>query len=179
MDTYIPQPGDYFLTQITGFGGFLIRMAQALTGDPSRYTHAGVVLDDGTVIEAMPSGAQITPLEDILVRDTLAFSKFDLTDSQRGAIVCEARKFIGVGYSFLDYLCLGLLGLGIKPKALREFVHGSNEMICSQLVDKAYHNANIYLFEDGRDSGDVTPGDLSHVGTIFHSNTGPWLTKDY
>lgn len=179
MNTYTPQPGDYFLTQITGFSGFLIRIAQALTGDASRYTHAGVILDDDTVVEAMPSGAQIVPLADILTRDTLAFSRFDLTDDQRAAIVVEARKLEGVRYSFLDYLLLGLLSIGIKPPKLRKAVHGSGHMICSQLVDKAYNRAEIYLFEDGRDSGDVTPGDLSHVGTIYHYNSGPYFTKDF
>lgn len=178
MDTYSPQPGDYFLTAITGFAGGLVRTAQALTGDPSRYTHAGVVLDDGTVLETMLSGAKITPLSDILERDVLAFSKFDLTDEQRSAIVYEARKFLGVGYSVMDYLYIGLIGLGIRTQRILNHVRGEDHLICSQLVDKAFSNANIYLFDDGRDEGDVTPGDLSHVGTIFHSNTGPWLTKD-
>lgn len=178
MDTYSPQPGDYFLTAITGFAGGLIRTAQALTGDPSRYTHAGVVLDDGTVLETMPSGAKITPLSDILERDVLAFSMFDLTDEQRSAIVGEARKLVGVGYSFVDYLFIGLINLGIRTPQVLNRVSGENHLICSQLVDKAFNNANIYLFDDGRDEGDVTPGDLSHVGVIFHSNTGPWFTKD-
>jgi hypothetical protein len=36
-------------------------------------------------------------------------------------------------------------------------------MICSQLVDEAYLRAGVHLFDDGRDPGDVTPGDLLYV----------------
>jgi hypothetical protein len=35
-------------------------------------------------------------------------------------------------------------------------------------VDQVYHQAGLRLFADGRDSGDVTPGDLAYVDL-------PWL----
>lgn len=170
---YLPRPGDFFLTQITGFGGFLIRIAQALSGDASRYTHAGIVLDDYTVVQAMPGGATIVPLEEIMGKQPLAFSYYDLDDETRQTISDLGRSFEGVPYNFLDYLTLGLLALGIRPKRLRKYVHSSKHAICSQLVDRVYNLADVQLFDDGRDSGDVTPGDLAHVGTIHHVTTGP------
>lgn len=173
MDDFIPKPGDFFLTQITGFGGFLIRMAQAISGDASRYTHAGIVLDDGTVVQAMPGGATIVPLDEITAKRPLAFSSYDLDDETRQVISDVARSFRGTPYNFLDYLVLGLLALGIKPPRLRKFVHSSKHLICSQLVDRVYNLADVQLFDDGRDSGDVTPGDLAHVGTIHHVTPGP------
>lgn len=173
MDTYTPKPGDFFLSQIDGTGGFFIRLAQLFAGDASRYTHAGIVLDDGTVIQAQPGGATIVPLEEILVKRPLAFSDYDLDDITREFIVMAARNKEGVPYSFLDYLTLGLLALGLQPKRIRKFVHERSHMICSQLVDKVYNEAGVQLFDDGRNSGDVTPGDLAHVGTIHHVTPGP------
>lgn len=173
METYIPQPGDFFLTQITGFGGFLIRIAQAISGDASRYTHAGIVLDDGTVVQAMPGGATIVPLEDILGKKPLAFSYYEIDSQTRQDISDIGRSFEGTPYNFLNYLMLGFLALGIRPPRLRKAVHSSKKMICSQLVDRVYNLAGVQLFDDGRDSGDVTPGDLAHVGTIHHITSGP------
>lgn len=175
MENYTPKPGDFFLCQISGFGGFLIRAAQAISGDASRYTHAGIILDKDTIIEAMPGGARIVSIDTILGRRPLAVSFYGLTDQTRQTIVESARSYEGIPYSFLDYLCLGLLAIGIRPKKLRDRVHDSGNMICSQLVDKAYQTAGVHLFDDGRNSGDVTPGDLAHVGNILHVYTGPWV----
>lgn len=173
-DITLVRPGDYFLSQIEGTGGFFIRLMQLLAGDASRYTHAGIVLDDGTVVQAQPGGATIVPLTDVGGNGVLAFSHFDLTDEHRTAIVAAGRSYEGVPYSFLDYLSLGLATLGIRPDWLTNYIAKSNRMICSQLVDQSYLDAGVHLFEDGRIPGDVTPGDLAHVGLIHHAGTGPW-----
>jgi uncharacterized protein YycO len=176
-EVYEPQPGDYFLAQIKGFGGFLIRVAQLLTGDASRYTHAGVVLDDGTVVQAEPGGATVVPLAEILDKPPVAYSRLELTDQERAAIVKAARSYAGVPYSFLDYLYLALTTLGVTWDWVTERVQNDGHMICSQLVDQAYQDAGVHLFEDGRFPGDVTPGDLAHVGTTYHVNTGPYFEE--
>lgn len=163
---YQPKPGDFGLTRIPGVLGWFIRLGQALTGDPSRYTHAFVVLHDGLIIEAMPSGARIVPLTVRTQEWPLAYSQADLDDATRARIVAAARSFEGRGYSFVNYLSLALLGLGLKPAWLRRYVAASDRMICSQLVDEAYRRAGVPLFDDGRAPGDVTPGDLAHVGLI-------------
>lgn len=177
MDDYTIKPGDYFLTQISGFGGTLIRIAQAFAGDASRYTHAGIFLDDGTIIEAMPGGARIVSNEATLRRRPLAISQFDIDEDARARIVEIARGYKGVPYNFADYLTIGLDSIGIRPKWLRNKIHSSKSMICSQLVDKIYSVAGVKLFDDGRDPGDVTPGDLAHVGTIFHVTKTPIETR--
>jgi hypothetical protein len=177
VSDYTPKPGDIFMTQITGPLGVAIRIAQGVVaGDWSRYTHAGVCLGGGFVIEAMPDGARITALSAISDRRPLAYSAFDLDDAARARIVAAARTYEGVGYSFGTYLTLGLLGLGLRPSWLRKRVHGTGRMICSQLCDRAYRDAGVHLFDDGRDSGDVTPGDLAHIGRIRHVGTGPYVT---
>lgn len=171
-----PQPGDYFLTQIGGTLGLVIRILQGLTGDWSRYTHAGIVLDDETVIAAQPGGARIDPLRSVFnIRSrNVAFSANDwLSDEDRAEIVARARALEGTPYNFLDYVLLALLAFGIKPEWLRRRVHDTGHLICSQLVDEVYAEVGVELFADDRLSGDVTPGDLAHVGTITHYNTGP------
>lgn len=162
------KPGDYFLSQIGGKVGFLIRLGQGLAGDWSRYTHAGIVLDDGTVIAGQPGGARIDPVASLEGSKVLAVSRNELTDDERARIVARARSMEGTPYSFLDYLAIVLLAFGIKPKRLRKFIEDSGHMICSQFVDAVYEAEGINLFHDGRAHGDVTPGDLAQVGVIEH-----------
>lgn len=168
-------PGDVFLVQISGRGGWLIRLGQALSGDWSRYSHVGIVLDDWTVIAAQPGGARITSLDDILGQRPLAFSHYDLTPEIRAVIVAKARSMEGTPYSFLDYLSLALVTFHIRPAWLLRYVESTGHMICSQLVDAVYADAGVHLFSDGRAHGDVTPGDIAHVGIIKHI-PGPHIT---
>jgi hypothetical protein len=166
--TYTPRPGDFGLTKIGGFTGWWIGLGQFITGDASRYTHAFIVLDGNQVIEAMPGGAIISPLEKYLGANDdgtpkAVFSRLeDLTDEQRQIIIREARKAEGIPYSFLDYLSLALLHFGFKPKKLRKRITDSGHMICSQLVDHYHCVAGYHMFNDGRLSQDVTPGDLAN-----------------
>ena len=169
--TYHPQPGDFGLSTIGGPLGKFVSFAQLVVGDPSRYQHAFLVLDDDTVVEAQPGGARITPLDRWLAnegRKPLAFSVADLTPVQRASLVAAGRRLVGTPYSFLDYLSLALLARGTRPKWVVRRVRNSGHLICSQLVDLVYRQAGLQLFADDRDSGDVTPGDLAYVDL-------PWL----
>ena len=108
-------PGTFGLSQIGGRVGVMVSAGQFIAGDPSPFTHAFVVLDDETVIEAMPGGARIVPLADRLDWRPIAWSwMIPLTDAQRQAISDAARELEGVPYSFLDYVSLGLLHTGIR-----------------------------------------------------------------
>lgn len=160
----LPEPGMFGLTKIGGVLGFFIGLGQWLVGDASRYSHAFIVLDDGTVMEAMPSGARIAPLGKVLLRRPLAFSwAIHLTEEQRARIVEEARKCEGVKYGFSAYVYLALTFLGLKAPRLRRYLGGNDRMICSQLVDYVYNRAGVQLFNDGRAPFDVTPGDLANI----------------
>lgn len=152
--------GDIGFSRIGGWLGFWIMIGQALAGDACKYTHVFIVLDDDTVIEAMPSGARIASRHGRDPEDGFYYSRLPLTDAQRAAIVAEARKLVGTKYGFSDYLALALARFGIQPKWLRKYISGNQRMICSQLVDYVYCKVGIHLFSDGRLSQDVTPGDL-------------------
>lgn len=156
----MPQPGDFGLSTIGGWLGFWINIGQALARSASRYTHAFIVLDDETVLEAMPGGARIVPLSNYLGR--AVFSDVPLTDEQRRAIVNEARALEGTPYSFLDYLSLALLHWKIRPDWLKNYIESSGHQICSQLVDFCWMRGGFHIFKDNRLPQDVMPGDLAN-----------------
>lgn len=185
------KPGMFGLSRIGGLLGKLIAAGQAFSGDGSRWTHAFIVLDDETVIEAMPGGARIVPIADRLGHEEIAFSdgpiqeymaewlgglsaEFvdSLTDSgaltskveliKREDVVERARALKGTEYGYLQYLALGLVSLGFEWEWLRRFIANRGRMICSQLVDETFRRAGIHLFKDKRMSQDVTPGDLAN-----------------
>lgn len=158
------EPGQFGLSIIGGATGFGVWLGQAVIGDRSRWTHAFLVLDDRTVVEAMPSGARLAPLEPYrkaAAAGRAVFSNLTLTDRQRAAVVEAGRNFAGTPYSFLDYGSLALERLRIRPRWVQRRVESSGRMICSQLVDRCYDVAGVHLFDDGRPHGDVTPGDLT------------------
>lgn len=156
-----PRPGDIGLVSMPGPTGLLIRAAQWLNGDGfAHYEHVFLVLDNATLIEAMPGGARIAALSEYDPRDVLYVAPMGLTDAQRAAIVVAGRAYLGVPYSWLDYLALAAHRLHLPIPGLRRYVQATGHMICSQLVDQAYHDAGVHLFDDGRWPGYVTPGDL-------------------
>lgn len=159
-----PQPGTFFLARIGGLLGLLVSLGQWIVGDASRYSHAGIVLDDGTVLEAMPGGARITPLQVVLARRPLAFSwAVPLTDAQRADVVAGARTLEGARYGFTAYLHLALCRVGIRWGWLIGRLQRDHRFICSQLVDHVYAQAGLHLFTDDRAHFEVTPGDLANV----------------
>lgn len=161
----MPLPGDFGLVSIRGIAGLGVRIGQGLNGDGwGSYHHAFVVLDHGEILEAEPGGARIVPLSNYDGTNAV-YSSWDLTDTQRAAVVREARPLVGTPYSWLDYLSLALHRLHIPAPHLRRYIADSGHMICSQLIDTCYLRAGLHMFDDGRWSQDVTPGDLTRVLT--------------
>jgi hypothetical protein len=88
----------------------------------------------------------------------------------RARVAHEARALEGADYSFLDYPTLGLAEWArthphSRPLArlsswLRAYINDHGHLICSALVDRAYANAGVHLFNN-RMPGDVTPEDLA------------------
>ncbi len=164
MATRIPRPGDYFLVRMHGVLGWLIGLGQFLIGDASRYSHAGIVLDDGTAIEAAPFGARRRDLTQlVLSHPEVYFSRLPLTEEQREAVVARAKRMEGRRYSYAAYLAIALARWGFRPVRLRRYIEDSGRIICSAAVDEAYQQCGIHLFDDGRWLHEVTPGDLTYV----------------
>lgn len=129
---------------------------------PSRWDHACIASrwDGGRlmVVEARPGGAVEVewPYEG---RDH-HWSEHEVTTSEKAGEA--ARRYIGTGYSYLDYLALAARALGADEQeaALDAIISTGHHMICSQLVDQAEYDAGVHLFSDGRLPGDVMPMDL-------------------
>lgn len=151
--------GQFGLSKIGGALGFWIGVGQLLCGDAAPVSHAFVVVGD-QVVEAMPSGARLTPLERYYGRSDVWFSDLPLTEEERFVVAENALALLGTRYGFADYLALALNLWGARPKWLRDYIAASGRLICSQLVDTVYAKTGIHLFPDGRDYGAVTPGDL-------------------
>lgn len=162
MSERTPLPGDIGLTQIKGFVGFLVRLLQYLNGDFAKPTHVYVVLDDGTVFEAQPGGAVITPLSEYEGR-WKEYVDLDLTPEQRQRIVSRARTYVGIGYNWTTYFYLAAYRLHIRPQWLKDRVQKDKRMICSQAADKIYSDEGVHLFNDGRMPYDLTPGDFGRL----------------
>src|SRR5688500_12164509 len=163
----MPKPGDIFLTRITGPVGWLVWLGQALNGDVSKWTHAGIVLDDGTVFEAQPGGAQIRPLYTDREVKYISRPLDQFLDHEviRRSIVRIAREHVGIGYNVGTYFYLAAyrLRLPLLTKLLRKRVSNDKRLICSQAVDHVYLLAGVHLFDDGRLPYDVTPGDIARL----------------
>jgi hypothetical protein len=176
-----PAAGDMVLLQIKGLVGKLVWLGQALNGDLSKWTHVGIMLDDGTLFEAQPGGAVMTDW-DIYADRQFATVKLHqrarnrgpvphgyiavpltLTWADRMNIVEEARLRVGRGYNWTTYFYLAAYRMGIRPEWLKRRVQRSDRLICSQAADEIYGNAGIHLFADGRMPYDVTPGDLARL----------------
>lgn len=167
-----PQPGMFFLTQIGGFTGRWVAAAQAFVRGGSMWTHAGLVLDNGWVIQAEPGGSRLVKIDTLLDGRTILFSDApiqrwmethpDVDEAWiRHHVAQVGRCLVGFPYSFLDYLALALAEWKVPGwQLVRRRVETSKHMICSALVDRAYSYAGINLYDDGRLPGDVTPGDL-------------------
>lgn len=150
--------GQFGLSRIGGALGFWIGVGQLLVGDSAPVSHAFICIGD-QVVEAMPSGAHLAPLEQYLGRADVIFSNVALTETQQFVIAENALALIGVGYGFSEYLALALNVWGIRPKWLRRYIARDDRLICSQLIDRVWSKAGIHMF-DGKDYGAVTPGDL-------------------
>jgi hypothetical protein len=159
-----PLPGTIFLSPVHGPAGALIHLGQAIALRPCRFGHAGIVGPDGTIIQAMPHGAEQVGL-DTVAPGTIFLDRMAavLSEAQLQRVVVAAETFLGpppVGYGWWDYGSLALLHLGVRLPAVADYVASLRTAICSQLVDAAYLRAGLHLFADGRRPGDVMPVSL-------------------
>jgi hypothetical protein len=82
-----------------------------------------------------------------------------LTDKQRADIIKAARFTIGRPYNVLDILALGADAWGWRWPSQWKRLNDNTRFICSQDVAYAYLSGGVVLV-DGKNSSQVTPGDL-------------------
>lgn len=160
-----PRPGDFGVVRrgVHDPVGRMVQLLEWANGDGwSVYTHAVLVLDDGTLIEAEPGGARIAPITEYAA-GAVDWSSWPLSAEQRAGIMATGRSLVGTPYSFLDYAALAAHRLHLPLPGLRRYVASTGHMICSQLVDYGYQREGVHLFTDNRWPGYVTPTDLGRV----------------
>lgn len=176
------KPGDIMFGDIGGFipGVFPVAVGQLLLStkkdrssvkDWWHTRHAAVVGPNGdTIIQAMPHGVEEVPLSDAFMVDPHKYLRFP--DENFGLeIALAAQRYLGIGYSFLDYYALFAAKLDNDGYDKRNWVEkrvtDSGHMICSQHVDQSITDAgqkvygpSFHVFDDGRLSQDVYPAEL-------------------
>ena len=181
-----PNPGDFFTTATTGkwydrFFAWAIRFFTATKVPAKRswrtlwrnhvwvyptVNHAGIFLGYGEIAEAVKK----LKIGSIAEYPDASWSKIPLTAGQRAKIIEFADNQVGKGYNWL-----GLLGVGLAQERfgthLKELTRSwwvkqlsdGKSWFCSQFVDAAYAYAGVQLFNDGRETGLVSPADLFNV----------------
>lgn len=157
----MPRKGDFGVAHTKNRMSWWVGLLQFLIGDASRWTHAFIVLDEHTALEAHRKlGVIKRPLTDY---DNVVYSDYELTDEQRQLIVESAEEFLGSPYSWLSYVAIGLMHFGKCPNWMTRKIINSHAYICSQLVYLTYEKAGVELFGPDYSWINVTPGDLSYV----------------
>lgn len=165
-------PASFFLSVIPGAVGRGVAGLQAIARGGALYTHSGLYIGNGNVIQAEPSGTKVRRFPDRYTSGPVLWSDAPIrrymaanpdTDevSLRLRVVEAALDMVGAGYAWLDYLVIGAAEWGVPGWGkLRRRVDGTGRLLCSSLVDRAYANAGVHLFRDGRPVGQVSPADL-------------------
>ena len=160
--------GTIFTLRSPGVVGWWIRFLTR-----SRMNHAGICLGDTHTVEAQAAGAvrktEHTVGVDVDFGVSLWVRIERLAPGRSQRIADEAEKLLGTPYNFWDLLAVAWAcrndptGPVVKPNRWQRRLMRDDRLICSQLVDLACLRASVHLFDDGRLSGSVTPGDIEQV----------------
>lgn len=181
-----PQQGDWFVTsdgpmQPDLRGSLYANMIQWIT--ESHYNHAGIFIGEreghpgNWVIEAQPSGVRWGPAEPYSGANTRWSQGAFITDpAVRPKIAEAAKSALGTPYGWLDIAAIGMAqkraGRWKRIEVTKPWkdqpwwvqrLARMDHFICSQLCDWAYLQAGVHLFNDGRMSQLVSPGDLGRL----------------
>jgi uncharacterized protein YycO len=151
-----PAPGLYFVVKTHGFVPWVIRRATR-----SPFDHAGVILEDGAIVEAEPGGVRLGHLSEYYGCRIAINSGDEITVQQRAAVVAAARATIGIRYDDLAIADDGLETLGVHWQWLARRAAGNGELICSALVARAGRAAGLDWSCGQPDFEQVTPALLA------------------
>lgn len=130
----------------------------------SKWDHAVIcsrIGADGTIyiVEAQPGGAVEVPWHYEERPHQWSTGIVDMPVEAGAA----ALKYVGVGYSWLDYAAITVHELHLPAPGLRAYIGSTHHLICSQLVDRAALDAGKQLFAGNRWPGYVKPSDLGFL----------------
>lgn len=154
----MPNPGDFCVLHTPGWEAKVIRVATR-----SPWNHAAIYVGNGQIIEADPSGVQISPLSNYDGCPIL-WSDLRLPPARAALVVAAAKAQIGLEYGWLDIVAVGLSTIGIVTARLDD----PDSRFCSQVVAIA-EAADATLCAKAVNR--VTPGDLGRI--IDHQPVPP------
>ena len=174
------RPGAIGLVPVRGLGGEGIKLGELILDGLCAVQHAFILLEDGTVVGAEPHGPTVVPLADYDGTEIFWIDR-EMSPFARDRVLAHARPRAGEGYNWWAYVWLGCEKFHFHPDWVKRRVDDPRNAMCSQRVDRVYQMARadcvnptdltaLTLFNDGRDPGDVTPGDLYPLHT--HSSGG-------
>lgn len=159
----MPLPGEIGVVA-TKHGGLMDKFASWAIrwGTHSPVNHAFLYVGGGQIIEAVRH-VQLSPWDSY--PGTIWSGSMGLDPVLLSSIAADARGYLGESYNVLD-----ILAIALAQSRLGHLVDGDewwvkrlsddHHLICSQLVDQAYLDRGVHLFNDGRLPGLVSPGDL-------------------
>jgi len=151
-----PTAGRYFVVKTHGFVPWVIRRACHSWAD-----HAGIILDDGAIVEAEPGGVRLGHLSEYYGCRIAINSAEEVTVDQRVTVVATAKEMIGKPYNDLAIVDDGLESLGWHWHKLAKWASDDGEVVCSQLVALAGQAAGLDWRGGAQTTTEVTPGDLA------------------
>lgn len=183
------RPGDIMIcSQADAPARVLVNLGQLLLKDHFRigeFTagHAGIVVPNGKLVEAMPSGALVRDLRKTDWSPTHAYLRLPEDYSgQADHASLNALAMVGTPYSFMSYAYLGAYIAGFQPEFLADWIDRREstipnfiddagiepartigfpvEAICSVLAEQAWTLAGKKVIEGTRPQV-VTPGMLT------------------
>lgn len=207
------RPGDFMFGPIGGFipGVVPVGAGQILLATRKerlswrlwwKYRHVAVVVQAGVydhqlsrmtagprIVQAMPHGAEEIEIGSEHWQDGYLYVRPPYAGTSTGwpigeRVAYQARRYIDTPYSYLDYVAIEGVHLGIKNGPIRRYVTSSEHMICSQLADQAAADAGWHIFDDGRLPQDVVPAELVRQMIsvpdsllMFPSSLGPFVVR--
>lgn len=151
-----PDAGRYFVVKTHGFVPWVIRRATRSFAD-----HAGVVLEDGAVVEAELGGVRLGHLSEYYGCRIAINSAEEMAVEQRATVAAAAKAVIGVPYDDLAIVDDGIEALGWHWRWLARRAADNGELICSALVARAGHAASLDWSCGQPDFEQVTPAMLA------------------
>jgi hypothetical protein len=117
------------------------------------YSHAALYVGDGMVAEMLKDGYVLHPLGLSIDEATQAdvYRWEQLSEAQRAQIAEKAKSYAGTPYAWPQITVLGAAATGVAPPGALlvpaliadRWSGGSRQMICSELVARAYHHAGL------------------------------------
>lgn len=203
-------PGCIGFGPIRGAAGALVSAGQLLLGEGFHVgkldiRHVFVVTEPGPaigsnlgVVEAMPSGARMMPLNESRWTPEYAYVRLpEDYPGQAADAAAIARAMIGTPYSFASYAALAAWRFGWKTPRLEKWInrrepsepfegngtHAQNgtdgfvrlpaEAICSVLADQAWALTGKQVMPEGTPHQCVTPGALA--AALLETEGAQWL----